>query len=381
MIYLIIQILLLLFFPVATLAYQRRSTWSNWLSPIVLCYLVGILIRNLTPFPIHDELAQQVTEISITIAIPLLLFSSRLNEVVQHTGTALKSFLLCIGAGLISCFIGTLIFQDLVGEAWKVGGMLVGIYTGGTPNMNAIGMALSANQEYIILLTAADIVTGGLYLILLTSIVPVSLKKVLPAFQHEEGKDSERIAQEVAVLPTISEIFKSSPIPILASVAILAISLGLSFLFFGSMQSVGFIMLCLTALSILVSFSPRVRSWKYTYEIGEYFLLIFCVALGLQADFSDLIANGGQILAFTALAMSSTIVLHLILARLFKIDRDTFLISSTAALYGPAFVGQIASVLKNRTVVIAGLAMGLLGYAIGNFLGVAFAKLMEWWLI
>ncbi|MEO0339993.1 MAG: DUF819 family protein, partial [Bacteroidota bacterium] len=346
--------------------YQRNSEWSNWLSPIVLCYLVGILIRNFTAFPIHEESAQMATEISITIAIPLLLFASRLDEVIKYTGTALKSFLLCVAAGLISCLIGTLLFQDVVAEAWKVGGMLVGIYTGGTPNMNAIGIALSANRDYIILLTAADIVTGGIYLVLLTSIIPPLLSRFLPPFNHPDSQQPQGITSAEETQPEILAIFKSSPIPILMSIGILALSAGLSFLLFGNMQSVSFIMLCLTALSILASLLPMVRSWKYTYEIGEYFLLIFCIALGLQADFSDLLANGGQILAFTAFAMLSTIGLHLLLARLFRIDRDTFLITSTAALYGPAFVGQIASVLKNRNVVLAGLAMGLLGYAIGN---------------
>ncbi|MEM6380721.1 MAG: DUF819 family protein, partial [Bacteroidota bacterium] len=164
-----LQILLLLGFPILALIYQRKSRLGKWLSPIVLCYLAGMIISNLTTFPINEPVASNAVDISITLAIPLLLFSTRLSEIFRHAKGAMRSFLLCIFAGIISCCLATFYFSEQVEESWKVGGMLAGIYTGGTPNMQAIGLALSAPKEFIILLNAADILTGGVYLILLTS--------------------------------------------------------------------------------------------------------------------------------------------------------------------------------------------------------------------
>jgi uncharacterized membrane protein len=69
--------------------------------------------------------------------------------------------------------------------------------------------------------------------------------------------------------------------------------------------------------------------------------------------------------------MYGSIGLHLLLSKLFKIDRDTFLISSTAAIYGPPFVTQIATVIKNKYLLMPGILAGLLGYAIGNYIGLA----------
>jgi uncharacterized membrane protein len=69
--------------------------------------------------------------------------------------------------------------------------------------------------------------------------------------------------------------------------------------------------------------------------------------------------------------MYSSIGLHLILSKLFGIDRDTFLISSTAAIYGPPFVTQIATVIKNKYLMMPGILAGLLGYALGNYIGLA----------
>lgn len=378
-----IQLLIIIGFPVLALWYQERSKLSHWLSAIVLCYLAGILLRNVTQFPILDDVAQQASEISILIAIPLLLLSTRFLEVVQYARQGLKSFALCVLAGLLSCFFATWIFKGQLEEAWKVGGMLVGIYTGGTPNMQAIGLATQAPQQYIILLNAADIFSGGLYLILLTSFLPALLGKIMRPFDKSAQVTAESsISQEVEPLGKV--IFRRQHWlnwlkAFGLSLLVLGSSIGLAILLFGNLTVVAFIMLSLTSLAIIASFLPFVHKWTHTYELGEYFLLVFCVALGMQADFSQMIADGQTILIFTTVALSGTILIHLILAILFKVDRDTFLISSTAALYGPAFIGQIATVINNRQLVFTGMALGLLGYAIGNYLGIGLAQFLLWW--
>ena len=85
--------------------------------------------------------------------------------------------------------------------------------------------------------------------------------------------------------------------------------------------------------------------------------------------------KGSPILYYCAFVMVGSILLHYLLAFFFRIDRDTTIITSTAAIYGPAFVGPIAEVLKNRAVVISGLTTGLVGYAVGNYLGLGLAYL------
>jgi uncharacterized membrane protein len=80
---------------------------------------------------------------------------------------------------------------------------------------------------------------------------------------------------------------------------------------------------------------------------------------------------------YASVAMFSSILLHFIIAKLFKIDRDTFIITSTAGIYGPVFIGQIASTIGNRKLVFTGITLGLLGYAVGNFLGIGLANLLK----
>jgi uncharacterized membrane protein len=65
----------------------------------------------------------------------------------------------------------------------------------------------------------------------------------------------------------------------------------------------------------------------------------------------------------------TSLALHVALCRLTDIDRDTTVITSTAALFGPAFIGPVSVRLGNRGVFVSGLMSGLVGYAVGNYLG------------
>jgi uncharacterized membrane protein len=75
--------------------------------------------------------------------------------------------------------------------------------------------------------------------------------------------------------------------------------------------------------------------------------------------------------------MVGSIVLHFLFAWIFRVDADTTLITSVAGIFGPAFIGPVASVLKNKDIVVSGLTTGLVGYAIANYLGLGMAQLFH----
>jgi uncharacterized membrane protein len=65
------------------------------------------------------------------------------------------------------------------------------------------------------------------------------------------------------------------------------------------------------------------------------------------------------------------------LCALFRIDADTAIIASTAAVFGPPFVGPVANAIRNREIVAGGIATGVLGLAIGNYAGLGLAYLIR----
>jgi uncharacterized membrane protein len=69
------------------------------------------------------------------------------------------------------------------------------------------------------------------------------------------------------------------------------------------------------------------------------------------------------------------VLLHLILAKIFKIDHEAFMVTSTATIFGPPFIPQISAVLNNPKLILPGLAAALAGIALANYLGSLVGKL------
>ena len=50
-------------------------------------------------------------------------------------------------------------------------------------------------------------------------------------------------------------------------------------------------------------------------------------------------------------------VIHVGLSKIFKVDADTTIIAITALTYSPPFVPTVAGAIKNKNVIISGLAI------------------------
>lgn len=368
----ILQALLILGFPALAQFLAKRSKILHGVGPVVLCYIFGILLINAFRFPVHRPESILFTQCTVALAIPLLLFSTDFLHWLRHAKNTALSITIAFGSVLIFSSIGAFLLSNKIEEPGKIAGMLVGVYTGGTPNMSAIGLALSVKEETFVLINAVDLIFGAIYLIFLMSVAQKVLGKFLPSSQKNKAA-SECIATEAAAKKiSIQNIISAAGL----SALLIALSIGLSFLLLGEMR-IAMLILLITTLSIASSFNKRVRTIKGSFDTGQYILLMFCVAIGTLVDINELLVASPNIFLFVGLVMFGTIVLHYFLAAVFKIDVDTVLITSTGAIYGPAFVGPIAGVLKNREAVVAGLTAGLLGYALGNYLGMGLAMLLK----
>lgn len=353
-------------FPWIAGSLSKKYKWLGFLGPVVLCYASGIFLGNLVPSEfLPKKIAETVSEISIPIAIPLLLASSDFGRGIKEARLALFSFLLsCIAVAISSVSVGFLL-GSLHPESSKIGGMLAGLYTGGTPNSNAIGLALDTGKATIALVNTVDLLIGGTYLLFLLSFS----KKVYSIFLKPEitiGGEDEA-PSEIQVSP------KNPAIRLLIGILLSVLGLGASFWISQTIldtASAPLILLGITTWGIGISFSKKVRSLN-TYPVGYYFILMFSVAIGFLADFGSLVKGASGVLLIVLATMSIAILLHLIFGILFRIPVDTWIITSVSSIYGPAFVPSVAAAIGNRGVLILGILTGLIGYAVGNYLGLA----------
>jgi len=364
--YEILQWLVILLGPLPLQYYLKDTKLGKVLSPIVVAYAIGIKIATFDIFPITMTISKPASEISVMIAIPLLLFGADIIGWFRHARSTVLSFFYAILAAFISVVLFGFVFNGHIDHVWDYSGMLIGVYTGGTATMQAVGVAVDASDETFALINSVEILVGGIYLLFLTSVAPAFFGSFLKKYKPV-GDDVEEYEEEIFSWTN----WKQMMIAFGLSLLILGITIGLSFAVFGNMENSTFIIIVLTTISVASSFIPGVGKLKGSFDIAEYLLLVFSIAAGMRSDFGDIIDKGGMLLLYTACTWVTVVVIHTLLSWISRIDRDTTMITSTAALYGPAFIGQIASVLDNRRIVIAGMATGIMGYAVGNYLGIA----------
>ena len=368
--FLFIQIFLLLFSPLFFLFLEKRKYLPGFLGPVVLSYVFGIFLASIRLFPLEDAVSKGFSEATVLIAIPLLLFSTDIKAWIKDAKSTVLSFACCVLSAALVTILISVYSGDLFPELWKASGMIAGVNTGGTPNMQAVGLALEASDQLFVQLNAADILYGGFYLLFLTSFAKPLMSKFYPQYKNADNATSEEVTSD-------SFMWKDVMLSTLLSILIVLLSVGAVFGIFGNMDQVAIIILLITTLAVGASFIENIRNFKGAFSFGNYLLLVFCVAIGMRSEASQILNNSTQILYFYGQIYVLTIIVHYILSYFLRIDRDTVLITSTASIFGPAFVGQIAQVLGNRHIVFGGMATGLVGYAIGNYLGIGVAYLVN----
>ncbi len=371
----IFQVLTIIFLPWFLMKLTSRLGTENYLSPVVLCYVLGIVLCNFVPIELNNQVSSGFSQATIILAIPLLLYSTDLIGWFKLAKSTIISFLLVIVSVVIGAFIIAALFREKLEDIWLLISMLVGVFIGGTPNMNSVGIAMGADEALFIQLNATELICGGIYLIFLTSIAHKVYGYFLPNFD-----DEKRIVEEVD-LQGNNFVMNDFLIAFGLTLIIGAVSIGLTYLTTGGLSSAGLIILLISTFSVGASFSPKIRNLQGAYEAGEYLLLMFCMAIGMMANLSDLFKGGGILFLFTGSSWIVALTIHLLLCRLFKIDRDTMMITQTAGFYGPPFIGQIAAVIHNRSLIFSGVMTGLVGMAIANFIGVGMGNLLKMWFL
>jgi uncharacterized membrane protein len=372
----LVQVLVLVGFPGLALLAARYLKPVAWVGPVVVCYAVGILLGNTPGLALQTKVSLSVSEAAVPLAIPLLLFSTDVPRWARLARSTLLSFVLACVSAMVGASVVGLAVADRSDEWWKMSGMLVGVYTGGTANMNAVGLALKVREETFILLNTADIVVCSAYLLFLVTVAQRVVQSFLPRFPNPTGWDEggTEEAQQGSLLTW--ERIRGMALSFLLAAAIAGVSVGASKAVLGGIEAPA-VLLLITTLALVASFRPEVRHLPGSAALGDYALLVFCVAVGTLANARQLQETGLFVFGFCAAVVALSVGLHFALAALFRIDADTVLITSTATIFGPAFIGPVARALRNRELVVSGLTTGLMGFAVGTYLGLAVAWLLR----
>ncbi len=369
--------------PSGVLWLCRKYSFLKKIGPVMLLYGLGIIIGNIGLMPEQMPAVQELlSNAMVPLAIPLMLFGCTFNM------KGARSQILALVTGMISVatavVIGYFIFGRDLPEGAKIGGMLTGVYTGGTINLAALKTMLGVDDGTYILINSYDILVSFLYLSFLLAIGIRLFRKFLPnSLGTFTAKDEAAIRNEMdkedrkPVRSFFTRIGLAYTAKLLGlTLVIVGISAGVALLLPSSMFMTIFILM-LTTLGIACSFIKKIHNMKYSYDIGMYFIYIFCIVVASMADLSKLnLAAGMELLGYLLVAVFGSLLLQVIFAKIFRIDSDMMVIASVTFINSPPFVPMMAAAMKNKDVLIPGLTIGVIGYAAGNYLGFLMSQLL-----
>jgi len=376
-------ILFYIFFPLVILFITWKSKTAAKMGSVLIAYVVGLLIGNIGILPDNAANIQELlTTITIPLALPLLLFSMNIRQWLSNVRGAILSLILGIVSLLIPVIGGFFLFQNNIPEAWKISGLLTGVYTGGTPNLASIKIALSVDEETYILTHTYDMFLSALFLLFVMSIGQRALLLFLKPFKFSPADNIHpNIDENTPQRKRFFNVFnKATFFPLLGAIGIailiFGIGGGLSMLVPDN-SSMTVAILTITTLGIAVSFIPRVNRIESTFDTGMYLILIFSIVVASMADFSDFGTEQMHLLLYITLCVFGSFFIHIFLAKIFSVDADNVIIVSTALTCSPPFVPVVASAIKNKEIILSGIAVGIIGYAIGNYLGITIAWMLH----
>lgn len=384
MIWTVLAVAVVLFAPLGIIFLTKKVKFLGIVGAVALCYVLGLLLA-VSGLPYDKSLTTTLSEITVPVAIPLILFSLKLGTAKTLAKKSLLSFVLVCASVVIVATSAFFVANPLIDNAAQLAAMTSGLYTGGTPNLNAIGLAMGLDANVIAMANTSDLIVGGVYfLFLLTAAKPVYAflldrrKKKAAAQEQTEVVNADDTAKSYAAEYTLLKLDKRGVgrlvLIILLAIGCLGVSAGAALLATGTLD-VSIVMLGVSALGVAFSFVKPVRETKGTFQAGHYIILMFSLSLSMSIDLSVLVQSILPVLLFMACVQTCVILVHLVLCRIFRIDSQTAIITSTAGVYGPAFIPPMTEVLDNQNLMIPGLVCGILGYAIGNFLGIGLGNL------
>ena len=379
----------------------------------LLALILGAALSNLgivpAASPVYDVIAGPVT----LLAVAWLLLAVHVTDLRYAGPRMVGAFALAAAGTALGAFVGAIVFADFLGDnTWRLAGTLTGTYTGGSLNFVAVGTGLELPAQLFAGATAADATTTGLWLAA-TLTLPLWLGRFYPpipdsAFVELDGpspKATVRTAGDDSVgtgaaapAPTADPrsdhpFFKKEGLSTLDLAILMAVGL---FLIVAADQTAGWLgaradagsipgwiggipsVLWLTTFALIVGHTPLFRTATGALQLGSLALHFFFVVIGIWSRVSEIVAVGVEVFFYTLVVVGVHGLVVFIGGRMAGIDVGSLAVASQAAVGGPSSALAVAVSRKWPGFILPGIIVGLLGYAVGTYLGFGVGYLVRY---
>lgn len=354
--------------------YLQRYKAIKSLGPALTIIIMGIILSNLKVVPVSTELYGTISTYAIPVSMTIMLMSVDLKEMTKLSREPLIAIFVAVLTVSIMAFLFGLVFAEKISEGWKVAGMFVGTYTGGSANLTAIGTGLNVSRQTLAAANAADYVIGVPTLIFMFALPAIlknskKFKKLWP--YHVEESELEDCQNE--------EFMESKEWSIKDIAWMLAIGFVVTEVatilagYFNSSFSSAARILLVTTISIIIAQLKPVKKLKGNLDLGLFVALFFLCTIGFSVDIKEFLGSTFTITLYCFSIIFASFVFHLGITRLLKIKYQYVILSIVGAIADGATSALVAASAKWNSLVSVAVVMGVIGGVLGNYAGISVA--------
>ncbi|HBG5346169.1 TPA: DUF819 family protein [Clostridioides difficile] len=354
--------------------YLQRYKAIKSLGPALTIIIMGIILSNLKVVPVSTELYGTISTYAIPVSMTIMLMSVDLKEMTKLSREPLIAILVAVLTVSIMAFLFGLVFAEKISEGWKVAGMFVGTYTGGSANLTAIGTGLNVSRQTLAAANAADYVIGVPTLIFMFALPAIlknskKFKKLWP--YHVEESELEDCQNE-EFMEAKEWSIKDIAWMLAIGFVVTEVATILAGYFNSSFSSAARILL-VTTISIIIAQLKPVKKLKGNLDLGLFVALFFLCTIGFSVDIKEFLGSTFTITLYCFSIILASFVFHLGITRLLKIKYQYVILSIVGAIADGPTSALVAASAKWNSLVSVAVVMGVIGGVLGNYAGISVA--------
>ena len=350
-----------------------RFTRLSKVGASLLVIIFGALLSNLGIVPRDSPIYGAVEGPVTSLAIVFLLLSVGLSDLKDAGPKMLGVFLLAALGTALGALVGALLFAGSLDPlTWKLAGTFTGTYTGGSLNFAAVGRGLELPPAIFAAASAADNVTTGIWMGV-TLAAPVWLMRRRES--QPAGDKQLAVSGEGRARTELHPFFGAAPVSLLDLAVLAAIGLAVMLAagFLGRWVGIFPEILWLTTLALVLAQVPAVRALRGAQRLGNLGLHFFFAVIGIRSLLPEMVRVGPEVFYYTVVVVGVHGVFLFTVARALGGSIPMIAVASQAAIGGPSTAIALTVSRNWPNLMLPGVAVGLLGYAIGNYSGFGIA--------
>ena len=355
---------------------SERTVIGQKITGTVVVILLAIAAANIGLIPHSAPAYGFIFSYIVPMLIPLFLFQADVRRLAKEASRTTAAFLVATLGTVAGVIVAALVLDlgqlgtasDLATERREAGivGLFASTYIGGSVNYAALGeiTGLSKDASFFSAATAADNLFSAVFL---------SIIALIPGAHWLTHRFTPHTANKEIVI----EKPDVKPSSIVYSLAAAGSIVAITDLLCWALEIPSWRYAIMTLISVGIATGlPQVRVWfSGAFEIGVALSFTFFAAIAAGADIQAMISVAPLLIVLVMILLSVHLLVLLTLGRKLGLTIPELLTASNAAVLGATTAPAMAAAKGWHDQVTPGVLVGVMGYALGTFIGTALFQL------